>query len=86
MVKPTKKTIEALSLKIKINEPEVLGKIDLSKVDSSTKPKILPKRKLNRCAALRDRLDSGLGWSFNLLIKNYKTFTQNNGTTKNNAG
>lgn len=77
------KPMTTLSLKIRIDGPEVLGKIDLSKVDSSTKPKLFPKRKLNKYAALRDRLDSGWGWSFNQLVKNYKILFTNG---QNNAG
>lgn len=66
-----------LSLKIRIEGPEVLGKMDLSNIDSSTRPKCLPKQKLNRYTILRDRLDSGWGWSFKQLIKNYKILTTN---------
>jgi hypothetical protein len=61
-----------LSLKIKIDGPEVLGKIDLSKVDSSVRPKCLPNRKLNKYIQLRDRLDSGWGWTFKQLVSNFK--------------
>lgn len=62
---------EITFLKHVIEGPIVLGKIDLSKVDSSTRPKSLPLKKVNRFIQLRDRLDSGWGWSFNQLKRNY---------------
>jgi hypothetical protein len=64
--------MEHLSLKYKIEGPEVLGKVDLSNIDSSTRPKGLTKRKSDKAIVLRDRLDSGWGWSFRYMVKNYK--------------
>jgi hypothetical protein len=64
--------MSTLSLKVTIEGPQILGKIDLSKIDSSVRPKCLPKRKLNRHIALRDRLDSGWGWTFKQLVSNFK--------------
>jgi hypothetical protein len=63
--------MEVLSLKIKIEGPEVLGRVDLSNIDSSTKPKGLTKRQSDKAIVLRERLDSGWGWSFRQLVKNY---------------
>lgn len=63
--------MEVLSLKIKIEGPEVFGKIDLSKINS-TRPKGQTKRQIDRAKVLRDRLDSGWGWSFRYMVKNYK--------------
>jgi len=64
--------METLSLKIKIEGPEVLGKVDLSKIDTSTRPKGLRRRQSDKAIVLRDRLDSGWGWTCRQLVKNYK--------------
>ncbi len=61
-----------LSLKIKIEGPEVLGKIDLSKIDSSTRPRGLSMQQMRRATMLRDKLDSGWGWAVRQMSKNYK--------------
>jgi hypothetical protein len=64
--------MSTLSLKVTIEGPQILGKIDLSKVDSSVRTKCLPKRKMNMYTTLRDRLDSGWGWTFKQLVSNFK--------------
>lgn len=63
---------EVTFLKHIIEGPKVLGKIDLSKVDSSTRPKGISLKVMNRNTQLRDRLDSGWGWSFKQMKNNYK--------------
>jgi hypothetical protein len=60
------------SLKIKIEIPEIFGKIDLSKIDSNTRPKGMTQQQIKRAIKLRDKLDSGWGWSFRQLVKNHK--------------
>ena len=62
--------MDCLSLKIKLQVPEVLGKIDLSKIDTTRKLK-----RINKAMALRDKLDSGWGWTFRQIVKNYKRTT-----------
>jgi hypothetical protein len=52
--------------------PEVLGKLDLSHIDSSTRPKGITQRQIKRSIELRDKLDSGWGWTFRQLVKNHK--------------
>lgn len=64
--------MDKLSLKIKIDGPEILGNIDLSKIDFSTRPKGFSKRQINRFTTLRDKLDSGWGWTFRQMTKNFK--------------
>lgn len=60
------------SLKVKIEMPEVLGKLDLSKINSSTRPRGMTQQQIKRAVELRDRLDSGWGWTFRQLAKNHK--------------
>jgi hypothetical protein len=60
------------SLKVKIEMPEIFGKIDLSKIDSSTRPKGITQQQIKRSIQLRDKLDSGWGWTFRQLVKNFK--------------
>ena len=75
-----------ISLLTKIEGPVIVGKIDLSKIDSSTRPKdskvkIVNKKhrrtvkkpfRKNYIQKIRERIDSGWSWSFGQIQKNHK--------------
>lgn len=64
-----------ISLLVKIEGPVIVGKIDISKIDSNTRPKGMNKNKLKKIeklCELRERIDSGWSWSLGTVIKNYK--------------
>lgn len=69
-------SVEVLSLKTIISGPQILDKIDLSKVDSSTRPKGLNKTQIKRSIILRDKLDSGWGWTIIQMNKNFKKLSR----------
>ena len=58
--------------RVKILGPKVIGKIDLSKIDSSTRPKKPKKGMWPTLPKCREDLDSGWGIAFRMVQRNFK--------------